>query len=107
CLERKKGKVFWTVHDYDAARAVLQRAEQLLGPFDALVAAEARHEWIEVQQGLFWLYYYARRAGAETEQLIQRTERVVEAHGTPVQRSMFYECAASDLMARRRYAYSD
>lgn len=106
-LERKKARAYWTLHDYDGAMAALSSAQALLGPAEGLTKAHEIHEWIEVQQGFFWLHYYARRAGSPTQQLMQKMASVVELNGTPIQKSMFYVCASSDLMARERYSYSE
>jgi hypothetical protein len=105
-LERKKGKAYWTLHDYDNAMLALGRAQALLGDLSSSSRADELHEWIEIQQGFFWLHYFARRAETFTEPLMQRLSEVVERHGTPTQKSMFYECAACHTLACDRYRYS-
>lgn len=106
-LERKKARAHWTLHEYESAATALNHAEELLGPVTRLNTPEEIHEWIEIQQGFFWLHYYARRAGSSTESLMQKMATVAEHHGTPVQKSMLYVCASSEVMARDRYSYSD
>jgi eukaryotic-like serine/threonine-protein kinase len=106
-LERKKARAYWTLHDYDSAMAALTHAETVLGPVEHVSKADEIHEWIEIQQGFFWLHYFARRSESSTEHTMRKMADVVELHGTPIQKSMFYVCASSDVMVRQRYTYSE
>ncbi len=106
-LERKKANAFWTLHNYEQAKGALGRAAALIGRVEHLSESDERAEWIEIQQGFFWLHYFSRHTGSSTEQLMNRMADVVEKHGTSVQKSMFYECAVGDIMLRERYRYSE
>lgn len=105
-LKRKQAAAAWTAHDYDAATAALDDAEVALAYAGEEDTPERTHSWIEIQQSRFWLHYFARRAGPLTEALIERMRPVVERHGTTLQRSVFFECAACHVMARDRYSFS-
>jgi hypothetical protein len=106
-LKRKQGFALRTAHDYEAAAAALESAAEALAPGDASVESHVTEEWIEIQQERFWLHYFARRAGPLTEAVLERMRPVVQQYGTARQRSSFFECAASHLMARDRYLFSD
>jgi serine/threonine protein kinase len=106
-LWRKKAHSFWTVHQYEQAAAALTAAEGELGPPAALDGAEQHREWIEIQQGHFWRYYFARQTGPATERIIAEMAEAVERHGTVRQRATYYVCAALDILGRRRYLFSD
>lgn len=105
-LERKKAKAYWTIHDYQNAIAALTRAKTLLGDLDRLSNDAEFSEWIEIQQGFFWLHYFAR-TGSPTDDLMRGMTDVVHRYGSPAQKSMFYECAVGDTLARDRYHYSE
>jgi serine/threonine protein kinase len=104
-LHRKKAQSFWTLHEYDQAASALTAAEAILGEPAKLATPEHWREWIEVRQGQFWRYYFARRTGQATEQIIAALREPVEAQGTPMQRSVYYVCAALDILGRSRYRY--
>jgi eukaryotic-like serine/threonine-protein kinase len=106
-LLRKKAQSFWTVHEYDEARSALTAALSHLGPPDALATGDQHREWIEIQQGRFWCEYFARRTGLTTDAIIQEMAEAMEAHGTTVQRAVYYICAALDIVGRQRYRFAD
>jgi tetratricopeptide (TPR) repeat protein len=105
-IKRKQGAAAWSAHDYAAASAALEEAEQALSNADEPESARA-HQWLEIQQNRFWTHYFAREAGPLTEAVLERMRPVVEQHGTALQRSMFFECRACHVMARDRYAFSE
>jgi eukaryotic-like serine/threonine-protein kinase len=105
-LCRKIGESCWTLHEYDGALTELALAEDLLGPIDSLTTVDERREWIEIKYGRFSVKYLSRQAGDETLALIRELEPVIRVHGTTLQRTLFYQCATGDLLARGRYAYS-
>jgi hypothetical protein len=105
-LKRKQAAAAWTAHDYEAATAALDAAEEALAYAAEGDTPERTHSWIEIQQGRFWLHYFARQAGPLTETVVNHMRPVVERYGTELQRSMFFECAACDVMARHRYSFS-
>ena len=106
-LLRKKAQSFWTVHEYDEARSALSAALLHLGPLQTLATDEQHREWIEIQQGRFWCEYFARRTGPTTDAIIQEMADAIEAHGTTVQRAVYYICAALDIVGRQRYRFAD
>lgn len=103
-LRRKRGQSYWTTHEYVLAERELDLARSALS---GQSSPDARREWIEVQQGRFWLLYYSRRTGEDTRSLLADMASAVEEHGSPLQRSRFYQCAANDLLGRGRYRWSD
>ena len=105
-LHRKIGESHWTVHEYDQASVHLRQAGALLGPIEAQTTVEQKREWIAIHHGDLAIKYYSRRTGPETLALIQQLEPVVEAAGTGLQRTLFYQAAASELLGRTRYAYN-
>jgi serine/threonine protein kinase/predicted ATPase len=106
-LHRKLGESCWTLHEYGAAIAELAVAESLLGPIDRLAAVDEKREWIEVKCGQFSVRYFSRQAGDETVALIRELKPVIDEYGTVLQRTLFYQNATGDLLARGRYAYSE
>ena len=106
-LLRKKAQSYWTVHEYDEARSALTAALDHLGPSHALATHEQHREWIEIQQGRFWCEYFARRTGPTTNAIILEMADAIEAHGTTVQRAVYYICAALDILGRQRYRFAD
>jgi eukaryotic-like serine/threonine-protein kinase len=105
-LHRKLGDSYTAVHDYEQATAHIQRAGTLLGPLCAQETLEHRREWIAIRHGELAIKYYSRKTGPETLEGMRTLEPVVEAHGTPLQKIVFYQSAASELMGRNRYLYS-
>jgi serine/threonine protein kinase len=106
-LLRKKAQSFWTVHQYEQASAALAAADAELGTMTSCNGADQHREWIEIQQGLFWRYYFGRQTGPATERIIAGMAKVIEQHGTVLQRATYYVCAALDILGRHRYRYSD
>jgi serine/threonine protein kinase len=106
-LLRKKAQSFYTVHLYADATAALDEAEARLGPPARLSTQAEFVEWIEVQQCRYWTLYFGRRTGAETVALLEAMRPVVQAHGSAIQRSVFYQCVETDILGRGRYAYSE
>jgi serine/threonine protein kinase len=104
-LARKKAKSFWTVHDYTPAEAAFAQGEAALGAVEAL-APEDHREWIEIQQGRFWLRYFAGQLGEGSARLLQGMAETVERFGTLPQRAMFYQCQAANILGPSRYCYS-
>jgi hypothetical protein len=104
-LSRKKAQSFWTLHEYQDATRELDRALAHLGERDRLTDPRELREWIEIEQGRFWRHYFARETGDLTRDIIERMSAVVETHATPVQRSVYYVCAALDRLGRGRYAF--
>src|SRR6478736_4917702 len=104
---RKKAQSFWTVHEYDAATSSLALAAERIGGRKSSDNLELVREWIEIQLGHFWSYYFARKTGPHTEAIVLGMRDVVEGTALPVQRSVYYVCAALDLLARSRYAPSE
>jgi len=105
-LLRKQATALRTAHDYAGATSALERAEHELACVRGPEESNLVHEWIEIQQSRFWLYYFERRGGPITEAVVARMQPLVEQHGTPLQRSSFFECVASHVMARDRYLFS-
>jgi serine/threonine protein kinase/tetratricopeptide (TPR) repeat protein len=103
-LLRKKAQSYWTVHEYDEAELALSFACAELSPLDPTSLAMQR-EWIDVQQGRFWLAYYGQRLGAESESVLGPLLETVERWGTPTQRAAVSQCRANELMVRTRYRY--
>jgi serine/threonine protein kinase len=103
-LLRKKAQSYWTVHEYDEAELALSFACAELSPLDPASAAMQR-EWIDVQQGRFWLAYYGQKLGAEAESVLGPLLETVERWGTPTQRAAVSQCRANELMVRMRYRY--
>jgi eukaryotic-like serine/threonine-protein kinase len=105
-LHRKIGESHWTVHEYQQAAPHIREADRLLGPREALRTVEQKQEWIAIHYGDLAIRYYARQTGPETLALIRKLEPVVEEAGTALQRTLFYQSAASELLGRTRYAFS-
>lgn len=103
---RKKAQSYWTVHEYEHATDALERARLELDARPESDAIELVHEWIEVQLGHFWSRYFARQTGPATQAIIAGMRETVERAALPVQRSIYYVCAALDVLARCRYAPS-
>lgn len=105
-LLRKQATALRTAHDYEGATNALERAEHELTAVRGADESNLVHEWIEIQQSRFWLHYFERRGGPITEAVVARMQPLVERYGTALQRSSFFECVASHLMARDRYLFS-
>jgi serine/threonine protein kinase len=105
-LSRKRAQSFCTLHRYGNALAALDSAEARLGPLSSLVSVEQHREWIEIQQGRFWVHYWQKDGDAADAQVALMAP-VVERHGTTMQRGMFFHCAANDVLVRERYQYSE
>src|SRR5262249_25134292 len=103
----KTAQSFWTVHRYDDASAALEEADtRLRRSDDDALPAEHIPEWIEVQQSRFWTLYFGRNTGAATLALLEAIRPIVDVHGTELQRCVFYQCVAPDILGRTRYVYS-
>jgi eukaryotic-like serine/threonine-protein kinase len=101
-LLRKEAQSYFTVHRYDDANRTLDEAESRLPPSSERSDVDWR-EWIELQQTRFWTLYYQRKTGPETMSHVAYMQPIVQQHGTALQRSITYRCAASDLAGRLRY----
>ena len=104
-LARKKAKSFWTVHDYAPAEAAFAEGEAALGAVEGL-APEDHREWIEIQQGRFWLRYFAGQLGEGSARLLEGMAETVERFGSLPQRAMFYQCQAANILGPSRYCFS-
>jgi len=101
---RKLGASFWTLHEYDAAAAELERAEALL---ERARAAGEPHwfELIQVRLGRFEQLYFSGRVGSELDALVEQLAGLVERHGSSEQRCVYYQTAASHAFLKNRYAF--
>jgi DNA-binding SARP family transcriptional activator len=91
---------------YDEARGVYESAEEALEPEADGAGPAWWREWIEVLLGRCLLHYWQHEWRA-MEALTTRVERVVEQHGTALQRSTFFMRMANMGFTRDRYAVSD
>lgn len=94
-LWRKLARSLMTSHRYEQAEQALEQARREL-PGDCQRGGEALAEWIEVQQGCFWLAYYR---GVDPHHILTTLRPAVEQHGTLLQKCHLYQCASAALTA--------
>ncbi len=107
-LLRKTGKAFETEHDHGRALELYRSAEIALGEApDAPSGLPAwREEWVQVRIDQVWLYYWLGRL-PEMSALVDALHPVVTAHGTPAQRSKYFQGQLQRCFRRERYVLSD
>ena len=104
-LFRKTGRTWQLDHDYPAALDAHARAEATLEA-DTSLGPEKWREWIQVQLERMELHYFASQL-RELDETCARSRPVVEAHGTPAQRSRFFVSLYLAGLRRDRYRPKD
>ncbi|HVG63545.1 MAG TPA: AAA family ATPase [Hyalangium sp.] len=110
-LHRKLGKSWEPQHRHMEALAAFTRAEDSLGvgPSDGPSAqGEAASwwlEWVQVQIERISMHYWAANT-VELETLIERTQPMVQARGTPLQRARFFQSLVQRNLRAERYLAS-
>lgn len=105
-VHRKLAASHWTLHEYQAAEESHNHARKALGEPNREVRAEV-HEYIEILTSIVEQLYFARKGGAETEQLLSELEPLINQYGTAAQACRYYVRSAADLFQRRRYRFSE
>jgi serine/threonine protein kinase len=104
---RKIASSHWRLHAHADARRQLELAEQALPQPVAGDAPEVFREYIEIQLGKFEHLYFAQDKSGATERLLAALEDPIASYGEPAQRVRYSLCAASDAMAKARFAFSE
>lgn len=104
---RKLAASFWTLHEYARAGETLRESEMALER--VLPNARGVHYWtelIQIRLGTFQQLYFSGD-GEELNRLMQSLGPLMENHGTPEQRCVYYFTAASHALLRTRYGRTD
>jgi serine/threonine protein kinase len=106
-LLRKSGDAWSAARGYERAFHAFRNAEAA----NPALRDEDGSEWLEVQQGLFWLSYYGGPTWRHLDptpliRRIESIEPVVDAAGSTAQRIAFHQCVAACLMAESRFSPS-
>jgi tetratricopeptide (TPR) repeat protein len=104
---RKLGSSYWRQHAHAHARQQLTLAEATLGSPLADAPPGVFGEHIEIQLGKFEQLYFSQEETAVAHALLAALEATIDQHGSPGQRARYYLCAASNTMAKARFAYSE
>jgi len=107
-LWRKYAETHIKVHEHKQALQALARAEAFLEerPAEHDADVERAQEWIALQQARLTIHYFSDPHGAETERLVKLMLPAVERHGSPDQKSYFFQCVANERAGRQRYRFS-
>jgi tetratricopeptide (TPR) repeat protein len=106
CIRRKCGLTKISQRQSAEAAEAYSAAEDELGSKPTSPAADWWHEWVEIQLDRMWAFYWSsdiQKMGAVAE----RTQKVIQEIGTPVQVAKFSYYSVLLDFRRERYAISD
>ncbi len=105
-LLRKIGKARTARHDHEHALEALRAANQVLASSQAEQEPPQRFaEWVEIQLGRGWAYYWTKRS-AELDELLPPLGRMIKLRGTVAQLAQYHEAVCFAELRRDRYAVS-
>ncbi len=105
-LHRKIGKILETMHDHAQALDAYARAESLLvSAVETARDSAWRAESIQVRLNRIWVYYWQARI-AEMDAELADVAPVIEAHGLPLQRSIYFQAIVTRNFRQERYIIS-
>lgn len=106
-LHRKLGNVLRDQREYREALLAYAAAEGCLSdPTSADADADARHEWIQVRLEVDSLYYWQGRV-ADSGELLQQLQPILERYGTPSQRAEFFRSLALRIFSQNHGITTD
>jgi predicted ATPase/DNA-binding SARP family transcriptional activator len=105
-LHRKVGDSYRDQDNYEEAARVYVTALTCLGAQAVEPIYTWWQEWVEIQLGLIWIYYYEARV-SELINLAEQARSVVEQYGTPLQQTQFFQCLINANNLRDRYVVAD
>ncbi len=100
------GTCWYHQGQFDRALQAFDQAETTLGEEPLGPAPGWWREWLDIQVGRAYVYYYLAR-WQEMEELAARAQPAAERYGTPVQRAWFASPSVTMAMRRDRYLISD
>jgi class 3 adenylate cyclase/DNA-binding SARP family transcriptional activator/tetratricopeptide (TPR) repeat protein len=93
-------------HQLAEGLAWFNRADELLGQDLSDIADDFVQTWLDVQLGLFGLYYW-QFDPARSAEVIARAQPVLESRGTPGQRAIFLNAIANQRAQASHYAVDE
>lgn len=101
---RKIGKTWETEHNHESALQAYNDAEHTLERVDA--KSEAWHsEWVEMNLHRVRVFYWLAKLD-EMDELVKRVHPFIEAHGSPLQQSNYYQALVTRDFRLHRYVIS-
>jgi tetratricopeptide (TPR) repeat protein len=105
-LHRRIGTAWDEQNRHQQAVQSYDTAEIALGEEPAGTDVDWWREWLEIQHRRMWRYYGLNRS-REMAELAEKTQPVVEQHGTPLQRGAFYQGLTLLGLRKDRYQPSE